>query len=177
LNPYYYDLIRIEKVEEYLEVIFNSSNQMSEKINEVIWSLNTRNDNLESLIAYITSFAKRFLEPTEIDLRIHIENSVGTNKEKFIPANKRRIIYLICKEILNNIVKHADAKNTIIELILEDIKTFKIKIKDDGKGIKLNENQTGNGLKNIAENLTHINGSYDYITSDNGTEFLISVKI
>ena len=135
------------------------------------------NDNLGSLTAYISNFAKRFFEPTSIDLKIHTANSIDTHKEKFVHADKRRMIYLTSKEILNNIVKHAEAKSTTIELVLDDVSNFSIKITDDGKGININENHTGNGLKNIAENLKHINGSYHYGTSNNGTEFLVSVKI
>ena len=168
---------RPEKTQTYLDVIYTNSNRISEKINEIVWSLNTRNDNLGSLCGYIKNFAKRFFEPTSIDLKIHTANSIDTHKEKFVHADKRRMIYLTSKEILNNIVKHAEAKSTTIELVLDDVSNFSIKITDDGKGININENHTGNGLKNIAENLKHINGSYHYETSNNGTEFLVSVKI
>ena len=40
---------------------------MNQKINEIIWSLNTKNDTLESLVAYITKFSKKFLENTPIE--------------------------------------------------------------------------------------------------------------
>ena len=34
-------------------IIHNNSARMNQKINEIIWSLNTKNDTLESLVAYI----------------------------------------------------------------------------------------------------------------------------
>ncbi len=166
-----------EKSDKYLQVISNNSNRMSEKVNEIVWSLNSRNDNLGSLSAYIINFAKKFFEPTSIHLNIETDKTIEENHEKFVAADKRRMIFLTAKEILNNIMKHADAKNVVMKLILDGENKFSIKIKDDGKGIELPENHSGNGLKNIAENIGNIKGECSYETSDNGTEFLISVKI
>ncbi|MES2112210.1 MAG: ATP-binding protein, partial [Bacteroidota bacterium] len=49
------------------------------------------------------------------------------------PANKGVILFRMCQEALNNIVKHACAKNIFIKVACQ-LNTFTILIKDDGIG-------------------------------------------
>jgi signal transduction histidine kinase len=53
-------------------------------------------------------------------------------------------IYRILQEQLNNIVRHADAKNVMVEMFQEDNKVY-LFIADDGKGFDLQTVKKGPG--------------------------------
>ena len=157
-------------------IIHNNSARMNQKINEIIWSLNTKNDTLESLVAYITKFSKKFLENTPIQLLISKHEEIAINIEKFIPSERRRIIYLACKEIINNTVKHAEASEIKLNFSLLD-NEFSIIISDNGKDFEPLTANNGNGLKNIKDNMEYISANYHLETSEKGTIHKIIIKI
>jgi signal transduction histidine kinase len=53
---------------------------------------------------------------------------------------------MLVKEILQNIVKHANANKVCLQITLGDYLT--IVISDNGRGFNSNEEYRGNGLKN-----------------------------
>lgn len=79
-----------------------------------------------------------------------------------LPSDKEIILLRICQEILNNIVKHAEA--TAIDIRIDfGILTFRIEIKDNGKGFDVTavmfdpEKQDSNGLRNLRNRAEVIN--------------------
>lgn len=69
-------------------------------------------------------------------------------------------LYRIVQEVLNNMIKHSNAKNIIIELRKTNSRIL-LKIKDDGKGFDIKEidRSQGIGWKNIFSRLSMINGN------------------
>ena len=65
-----------------------------------------------------------------------------------LSMEKRRDLYLVFKEALNNTLKHSQASMVNIELQARDNKLL-MDIADNGKGFDVNQPDNGNGLKNI----------------------------
>ena len=65
-----------------------------------------------------------------------------------INMEQRRDVYLIYKESMNNILKHASANNVWIEVNWRNNKLH-FKIRDDGKGFDSSAVTNRNGLRNI----------------------------
>jgi signal transduction histidine kinase len=157
-----------------------SSSEMVDKMNEIIWTLNMGNDNVQSLVAYIRKFATNFLDDAQLMLSFEADN---LPLEKQIDGSVRRNIYLCVKEAINNIVKHAKAHKIEVKIDLnmaarhpESIGTegLIITIKDDGKGIDTQHiSILGNGLKNMQKRMHDIGGQF-LIQNDNGTEITLS---
>ena len=51
---------------QWLGQISDTSRGVMEEMNQIIWALNPKNDNLEGLVAYIRRFAFEYLEPTSV---------------------------------------------------------------------------------------------------------------
>ena len=66
-------------------------------------------------------------------------------------------IYRIIQELLNNIVKYAEAKNVSISLEAKN-KNISIIIKDDGKGFDIKQKRAGIGISNIINRAESFNG-------------------
>ncbi len=57
-------------------------------------------------------------------------------------------LYRITQELINNVLKHADAKNVSLQIGQRDDKII-LMIEDDGKGFDVNEHRDGYGLHNL----------------------------
>jgi signal transduction histidine kinase len=90
---------------------------------------------------------------------------------------QRRDVYLIYKETMNNIVKHASAKNVWIEAQWRSGTLF-LKIKDDGKGFDPSILTNRNGLKNIRSRTEKWKGTTSFKTAPgNGTLIEIIIPL
>lgn len=85
-------------------------------------------------------------------------------------------IYRIVLESINNVIKHAAAKNVTVQL-LKYPDYINITIEDDGIGFDLNEkNFSGNGLSNIVSRVKILKGTIDMDSKPaRGTTFLIDI--
>ena len=54
-----------------IEKISNSADDVLNKMNAIIWSMNSENDSLDNLISYIRSYALEYFENTPIDCKVN----------------------------------------------------------------------------------------------------------
>jgi signal transduction histidine kinase len=147
-----------------IERISQSADDVLNKMNAIIWSMNSKNDSLGNLISYIRSYALEYLDGTSIVCKVYIPGNIP---EIEITGDKRRNLFLCFKETLNNMLKHAKASEVMIDISTDE--SLMIKIWDNGVGIDLkNIRQFGNGLQNISRRMQIIGGSFT-IQNDNGT--------
>jgi signal transduction histidine kinase len=78
----------------------------------------------------------------------------------FMDSNKELVIFRIFQEVLNNTIKHAQAKSIKI-LVNYKAAHMHIMLADNGKGFNQSnpETKTGTGLRNIEERVKLINGT------------------
>ena len=98
----------------------------------------------------------------------------GVDEERTLDPALKQNVYLIFKESVNNIVKHANAQNVIIALVNRG-NEFTMRIQDDGRGFPNNGNQKGNGLRNMHRRADAI-GAVFSITTNSGTAITVTRK-
>jgi signal transduction histidine kinase/ligand-binding sensor domain-containing protein len=152
--------------EQRLFKISGSSNELVQKMNEIVWALNVNNDSMQSLVSYMRRYAVKYLEDSEINCRFEQPEAIPDYP---IDGSTRRNIFLLLKEALNNVVKHAGAKKVYINVVIDNSGIL-ITVQDDGKGIPAEqlEESAGNGLRNMHQRIKDLNGYMD-IKSDSGT--------
>lgn len=94
-----------------------------------------------------------------------------------LEPQKEMVLFRIVQESLNNIVKHAKAKNIKVELNYK-VDAFNLSVIDDGVGFDakaLTSTQTGIGLKSMQNRAALIGGVLS-IQSNNGTTIQIELK-
>lgn len=147
-----------------IDKISSSANEVLNKMNAIIWSMNSGNDTVDNLISYIRSYAYEYLESTPIECRVNTPENIPDIE---LTGDKRRNIFLCVKESLNNALKHSHA--SMITINIDATEHLTITIIDNGPGIDLQKlRQFGNGLKNIARRMESIGGCFT-IANDNGT--------
>ena len=154
-----------ENIPVEIEKISNSANEVLNKMNAIVWSMNSSNDTLDSLIYYIRAYAIEYFDGTPIECKVTMPETIPLTE---ISGDKRRNVFLCVKESLNNVLKHSMASR--VEIDIEANHDLKIKIADNGIGIEQEKiRRFGNGLKNIERRMKGIGGNYT-ISNNNGTE-------
>lgn len=138
----------------HLIKIANHSAGMMEKMSDIVWSINPKNDSLEQVVIKMKEFAAEILEPKNIDYTFNIEDNITTLK---LDVEKRKNIFLIFKEAVNNAAKYSEGKKLTITLLVQQ-NTLHLSVKDDGKGFEPPPTIRGNGLKNMADRAHSMNG-------------------
>ena len=94
-----------------------------------------------------------------------------------IPQSSASVVYRVIQELINNILKHAAAKNALVQLVRKN-DALSITVEDDGKGFDKNilQNSNGIGYLNLQNRVSYLNGTLDVETAENkGTSVNIEI--
>lgn len=162
----------INKLQSNLEKLATLSREATASMSDVLWTVDSRNDFSGSLTDRMKEHAEEMFNPTEIDL---IFDFSGNNHGARLPQVLRKELYLVYKEALHNIVKHAPEATYIrVEFNFHPY-NFHLLITNDGAHTQSKEYGTGQGLKNIRKRARAIAAHCDI--SKNETNHTFSVKI
>ncbi|HSH51732.1 MAG TPA: triple tyrosine motif-containing protein, partial [Bacteroidales bacterium] len=162
------------KLDKRIETINNISKNTINTMRDVVWSIDSRNDTLQNLIEKMKETAFQILNERDIDIKYSIEIETP---EKKLNIAIRQNIYLIFKEAINNTVKHSNATNIKVIVIVKN-NSFDMSIKDNGSGIsKLEENHHYGGLSNMKLRARKIGGELKIINRNGVLIKLIIRKI
>lgn len=135
-----------EKLSDYHGQISSIARTGVQSLSEIVWAVNPRNDNIEDLIAYTAQYSRDFLAAAGIDCLLDFPHPLP---EGMVSGEIRHNTFLIVKESLNNVVKHAQAKKVEINFALKS-GVMCWRISDDGIGFApLPDTGLANGLRNI----------------------------
>ena len=157
---------------EDIDDLLKTSEEMNLSMREMLWSLNSSNDNLGNFMQYVSLYAENFFKKT--DVKINITRKVEL-PDTTLNAEIRRNFFLCAKEALNNIYKHSKAQNVDILFTLKD-HLFTMEIIDDGEG--LGESLTsGNGLNNMQRRIQNLCGNYTIKPSEKGLHLVFEIEV
>ncbi|MBL7946655.1 MAG: hypothetical protein JNN32_11390 [Flavobacteriales bacterium] len=125
------------------------------KIDEIIWSLDPKRDTLRGTLNFIERYALELCESNGLAFRTTAELP---DTEIPLTAYERREVFLIVKEAMRNVVKHAAASTMSLHAALNG-EVLIISISDDGKGIRSDGIPGGrNGMRNMHERASRLGG-------------------
>ena len=159
-----------QPIEEDVNKIRQYSHEMIDKMGEIVWALNEKNDSLSDLLSYTRAYAMEYLSQNGIGCKTEMPNSFPS---VFVSGEFRRNVFLTIKEALHNVVKHSQA--TEVKLLVSVNHHLSIQLKDNGTGIdKNNIRLFSNGLSNMESRIKEMGGKFE-ITNKQGT--LINLEI
>jgi signal transduction histidine kinase/ligand-binding sensor domain-containing protein len=140
----------------HLNVIFSTAEGMTRALDEIIWAVNPSHDTLANFISFLASFTQNYAEGAGLRCRFDVSDSMP---QISMPQTVRHHLYLACKEVLHNIVKHAGASEVTLSVTADDRECIII-IRDDGRGFTDKPGAVGeDGLLNMTDRLRQIRGS------------------
>ena len=114
----------------------------AESMRDIVWFINPDEDQLDKLALRMKEAAAMLLSGTKWEFSTPDELPIHSLSPEF-----KRHVFMIFKECLNNIRKHAQAANVVIQLKAPS--TLELTIRDDGIGFDPALRACGHGLDNM----------------------------
>jgi signal transduction histidine kinase len=88
----------------------------------------------------------------------------------------RREIFMIFKEAVNNIVRHAQCTEAGIELTLVGNR-LRLRLSDNGRGFDVSTANNGNGLASMRRRAEQVGGQLDIVSHPAGTTITLKAPL
>jgi signal transduction histidine kinase len=148
------------------------ADELVDKMNDIIWAMNEKNDALDNLIFYCKAWVTEYCDAYQLAGNITVPQHIPAMS---IHGQLRQNIFLCIKEAVHNIIKHAAADKVEMQMLLDN-SLLRIEIKDDGRGFDPERVKGGNGLYNMQKRMTQVNGRMT-IVQENGTAIVFEVPL
>lgn len=149
-----------EQAEKEMEEVRRISKQAMADVRRIVDNLKTRTLDEE------LNTIRTMLEMSDIEVELHNQLNVAS-----IPMEIQFTISMIILELVTNIIKHAEAKKSKIDLHTQN-QNLILDVQDDGRGFK---RVTGRELHSVRERLEGIDGTVEVISSQQPT--IIRVRL
>ena len=167
------DLKHDHELSEQLGEISKIAGNTTETIRDIVWFINPYHDNSEEMLIRMKELASKML--VNINYTFNLNGNDEQILGKLPDLNKRKHVYLIFKESLNNIIKHSNADNVSILLSTENNILIMV-IADNGKGFDEEKIARGEGLNNLRNRAAQIEAQI-LIQSNNGNGTRITLEV
>ncbi len=141
--------------EDSLSHIAEISRQLVDSMSDIVWAIDPEQDRLGDLTRRMRRFASDLLEQNDIQVRFE---APAENRNPLLGADVRRHVFLIFKESLHNMVRHAGCTGAEIRLSLAG-GGIEMTITDNGKGFEAAEVRRGRGLASMTERAKQLGGT------------------
>ncbi|NND71123.1 MAG: hypothetical protein HKN43_06060 [Rhodothermales bacterium] len=161
------------ETQSFLGRIADKSRDILDSVGEIIWAINPQNDSGQRFIPYLREYASAYCEAMRLKATLEFPLP---NESIRATAEVRRNVFLILKESLTNIAKHAEASNVSISAVLTSSELV-MQIKDDGRGFN-GEESSGNGLTNMRARAAELGGVLNVKSvAERGTSITLTVDL
>ena len=152
--------------------IAGTAQQTVEDLRNIVWLVDPGHDRLDDLLLKMKDTAATLLNGTAYAFHVDDEADPGPLNMEF-----RRQVFLIYKEILHNITRHAQAASVEIA-VSQRLNTFVLRVADDGVGFAPSEVQRGHGLRNLHRRAETLGGHLKVASQPGaGTQITLTVKM
>ncbi len=154
----------VQKLTSMLEEIGSTARNLIDAMNDIVWSIDPKNDSFDFLLLRMKTHAARMMEAKGINYEIEIPSELS---ELRLSLGFRRRLFLIFKEAVNNIIKHANPTKVRFQIKRENNSLVMI-IADNGVGFDNDREVDGNGLRNMQTRARSLQGSLSISTVPHG---------
>lgn len=171
----YSELIKKDPLQQTyaLNMIGASSRKVIDAMGDIVWAINPENDSIDKIILRMRALSYNLLRAKKIEYTFRADEEMGNVK---LSMEKRRNLFLIFKEVLNNVIKYSEAKRSEIRLTHNN-GTLRLLIRDDGIGFDPAVKYNGNGLNSIRKRAQEMHAKLNIQSGEGiGTSVELIVK-
>lgn len=159
---------------ELVERITNNARNLASSLDAIVWLIDPQKESLGDLLVKIRAVGSELLTQSKFQMVEHITEA---DKERSLSAEQKRNLFLLIKEGLHNIAKHANATNAALTISCNHT-TLSLSLVDNGDGFNLEEKGSGHGLESV-KNRAHLLKAEFHFNSiiGKGTEIHLKMKL
>jgi ligand-binding sensor domain-containing protein/signal transduction histidine kinase len=137
----------IGDVQSSLQKISAHSAKVQESMSDIVWTLHAQNDTVQNIIVRLRVYAAEIFEAKDIALHFHADDF---SSKLLLDMDKRKSLYLIVKEAINNAAKYANCTECTIKVVNEH-SWLHVLVSDNGHGFHVDKKHNGNGINNMKQ--------------------------
>jgi len=166
-----------QQVLVHVAKIAQSADETVRALEEIVWAVRPDSDSLQSLVEYIAHFSNELFEGNKTRCRLDLPHDLPP---LVIPSDVRHNIFLVVKEALTNVLKHAKANEVRVQAKVTE-GNLEIIVQDNGHGFdpegSLQKGDgTRNGLRNMRRRAETIGGLLRIDSTRTGTTVHLTVN-
>jgi len=154
-----------------LDSIGSASLHLIGSINDIVWAINPKNDVFENITVKMRLFAADLLIQHDVTVDFYADEKLNALN---LDVEMRKHFYLIFKEAINNVYKHAQCSEIKIRIELIG-KHIQMVISDNGIGFDSSKVRSGNGQTTMQYRAKKLNGSLEIQSKNQKGTVLILV--
>ena len=140
---------------EYVREIGACARELVQRMDEIVWAVNPRNDSTGSLSVYACQYAQRLLKPLGLACRLDVQPGLP---EQVLNSDQRYNFFLAFKESITNVARHSGATELHLAIHSAD-GNLVFEVADNGRGFEMGSESVGaDGLRNIRERIARVGG-------------------
>jgi ligand-binding sensor domain-containing protein/two-component sensor histidine kinase len=158
-----------------LEHIADLSRGLVDSMSDIVWAINPKRDQLADLAQRMRRFAGVVLDAADLELDFRAPHEWA---DTALSADVRREVFLIFKEGVNNVVRHAKCRHVSVLVDLSRGQ-LRVELRDDGRGFQAEESDGhGHGLANMRTRAGRLGGKLEIASvPGQGTTVTLSVPL
>jgi signal transduction histidine kinase len=165
-----------EQVLAHVTKISQSADDTVRALEEIVWAVRPGSDSLQSLVEYIAHFSNELFEGNGTRCRLDLPHDLPPLA---MPPEVRHNIFLVVKEALTNVLKHAGAKEVRVQA-KATAGNLEILVQDNGQGFDpalAKPGSTHNGLVNMRRRAEAMGGNLTVQSTGDGTTVRLVVNV
>ena len=158
--------------EKLLSSIADISRSSVSSMSDIVWAINPKRDSALELTRKMREHAEELFVPKRVSVKFSAPKKGAAIK---LSMDLRRDLYLIFKEAVNNIAKHAGCTQVRIDFDIYHHEII-LQIEDDGIGFDVGKQSHGNGLMNIKNRTEKLKGNLQIESEPaRGTKIIVRI--
>jgi signal transduction histidine kinase/streptogramin lyase len=150
------------QIAERLSIIASVSRRSVDAMSDIVWAVNPKRDNALDLSQRMRRFASDTLAARNIEFHLDAPN---LDRNTRVNAEIRREVFLIFKEAINNVARHAACQTAEAHLRIERGAII-LTLHDDGRGFKASNGDPGHGLESMRRRAHRLGGELKIDSTD-----------
>jgi signal transduction histidine kinase len=130
-----------------LDEIGGLARSMRESLSDIVWAVDPTKDTLAAVVNRLRQVAANLFGDGTASVRFAAPAGAAMDAIALRP-DRRRHLFLFCKEALTNAARHAQARTVAIE-VARTAAGLRVEVADDGRGFDPAAGEAGNGLRSL----------------------------
>jgi len=164
-----------------LTAISDNARAVIDDMSDAVWFIDPRVDSLQQVVTRARAMASELFDGQRIRWTVEAPNDVSRVS---LGSEQRRHVYLIIKEALTNVLRHAQATNVVV-FITASHGRLRIEVTDDGVGLDGKRRNGspgpggGHGLENMQRRASALGGTarIESPAQGRGTHIVVDVPV